>query len=97
MYKLLQKYVQTYLFPAVVWIVLFVGASTGLVSPAKQELLPYKSNAIILQAKVRLASTTFYTDSQYHDYAIIQQPQALSPNIIVLFAESRSAIDSIRA
>gem|GEM_PF-2445872 len=33
----------------------------------------------------------------YSDYAIIQQPQAIAPNIIVLFAESRSAVDSLRA
>lgn len=97
LYKILQRYVQTYLFPTVVRIVLWVASITGLFSQAKQELVPYKTNVIALQIKVRLTSSIFSTNSQYHDYAIMQQPQSKSPNMIVLFAESRSAIDSKRA
>ncbi len=97
LHKLLQRYIQTYLFPTVVRIILCVASITGLFSQVKQELLPYKTNVITLQLKVRLTSTIFSSNSQYHDYAIMQQPQSKSPNIIVLFAESRSAIDSQRA
>gem|GEM_PF-2497442 len=97
MYKILQKYIQTYLFPAVIRIGLLVISITGLFSQVKQELVPYKTNIITLQSKVLLASSKLYNNSQYQDYAIIQQPQYKSPNVIVLFAESRSAIDSLRA
>ena len=97
LYKILQKYIQTYLFPAVIRIGLLVISITGLFSQVKQELVPYKTNIITLQSKVLLASSKLYNNSQYQDYAIIQQPQYKSPNVIVLFAESRSAIDSLRA
>jgi len=97
LYRLIQKYTQTYLLPGYIWIVAILICLLWLTSPAQEQLKPFATNSILLQWQVRRRSSNVRGNKLYTDYASIQQPQAKSPNIIVLFAESRSTIDSLRA
>lgn len=97
LYHGIKRYTKTFLLPSYIWIVAIVICLLWLASPAKEQLKPFASNVIPLQWQVRRRANNVRGNKLYTDYASIQQPQAKSPNIIVLFAESRSAIDSIRA
>lgn len=97
LYHTIKKHTKTFLLPSYIWIVAIVICLLWLTSGAKEQLKPFAANVIPLQWQVRRRSSNVRGDKMYTDYASIQQPQAKSPNVIVLFAESRSAIDSIRA
>lgn len=97
LYCTIKKYTKTYLLPSYIWIVAIVICLVWLAAPAKEELKPFSGNVILLQWQVRRRTSNVRGNKLYSGYIIVQQPQAKSPNIIVLFAESRSAIDSLRA
>lgn len=75
-------------------------AMSGLAfSHTKQELYSYAKNVLVLQSQILFNPTSIHTNNAktYQDYAITQAWQWQQKNIIVIFAESISAVDSLRA
>ncbi len=97
LYYRLQKAKRRYWIAVSTLSILLIILLLSALSNAKIDLYPYSQNLIPLQTRILRSTTNSSSDKHYTDYSIVAKGQNKQANIIVLFAESRSAIDSLRA